>query len=117
MWISVAVVCLAAAIWQWVELADRLNHLVWFALKFGIEPNLISAGIFMVVVFFSATAVFAGLGIVATTQLRRADSRFRFCSLLSVVMLMTGALVWGRGRVDAAGISEAGRRGHLPGGR
>jgi len=94
MWVAIALVCLAAAIYQWVELADRLKHLVWFALKFGIEPHLISAGSFMVVVFFAASAVFISLGIAATTQLRRAQSRLQFCSLVSVVMLLAGAVVW-----------------------
>ena len=94
-WTSIAFVCLAAAIWQWVELADRIRHLAWFAFKFGIEPHLISAGSFMVVVFFGATALFVGLGIVATRQLRAADSRLRFCSRLSVQMLIAGAVVWG----------------------
>ena len=94
-WASIAFICLAAAIWQWVELADRIRHLAWFAFKFGIEPNLISAGSFMVVVFFGATAVFVGLGLVATRQLRGADSRLQFCSHLSVQMLIVGAVVWG----------------------
>ena len=90
-----AVACLAAAIWQWIELADRLTHLVWFAFKFGTKPNLISAGSFMIIVFFTATAVFTGLGIIATTQLGRTESCFRFCSLLGVLMLIAGALIWG----------------------
>ena len=94
-WASIAFVCLAAAIWQWVELADRLRHLAWFAFKFGVEPHLITAGSFMVVVFFAATAIFVALGLVATRQLRGADSRVRFCSRLSVQMLIAGAVVWG----------------------
>jgi hypothetical protein len=94
-WASIAFVCLAAAIWQWLELADRIRHLAWFAFKFGIEPHLISAGSFMVVVFFGATALFVGLGLVASRQLRGADSRLRFCSRLSVQMLIAGAVVWG----------------------
>ncbi|MEW6305718.1 MAG: hypothetical protein AB1705_19745 [Verrucomicrobiota bacterium] len=88
-------VCLGAAFWQWVELADRLHHLGRLLFKFGTHSNLISAGSFMVVVFFTATAVFVGLGLVAATQLRRAGSGLRFWSLLSVLMLVTGALVWG----------------------
>ena len=94
-WIITAIACLAAAIWQWVELSDRLTQLFWLAFKFGIEPRLLTAGAFMVVVFFFGTSISLGLAIVATRQLRRADSHFRFCSVLSVLMLATGALVWG----------------------
>jgi hypothetical protein len=95
MWALIAALCLAAAIWQWVELADRVHHVLWFAVKFDFAPHLISARIFMVIVFFAGTALFASLGIVATIQLRRAELRYRFCSLLGVLMLVTGALVWG----------------------
>src|SRR5438477_142097 len=94
-WISIAFVCLAAAIVQCIQVADRVAHVAWFAYKFGVEPHLITAGSSMLVVFFGATAVFVGLGSVATDRLRRAESRLRFCSLLSVQMLIAGALVWG----------------------
>ena len=95
LWISVALACLAAAIWQWVELAGRINHLAWYAVKVGIQPHLIDAGTFMIAVFFAATAVFAAFGTVATAQLRRLESGFQCCSLLSVLMLLEGALIWG----------------------
>jgi hypothetical protein len=73
--------------WQWVELVGRISHLLWFTFKFGIEPHLITVGTSMIAVFFAATAVFAVLGTVATVQLRRLESPFQCCSLLSVLML------------------------------
>jgi len=94
-WASIALICLAAAIWQCVEVADRVTHLSRMAYKFGVEPQLISASTSMVGIFFGATAVFVVLGIVATERLRRLQSPIRFCSLLSVLMLLAGALVWG----------------------
>ena len=95
LWTSMAFVCLAAAIVQCIQVADRVTHVAWFAYKFGVEPHLITAGSSTLVVFFGSTAVFVGLGLVATDRLRTAKSRFRFCSLLSVQMLIAGALVWG----------------------
>ena len=95
LWTSLAFACLGAAVWQWVELADRLSHLVWFALKFGLEPNLITAGKFMATVFFAASGSCIGLGLIATSQLRRTNSRFWLVSWLSVLMLVVGSIVWG----------------------
>ena len=65
------------------------------AFKFGVEPELISAGTSMVVIFFGGTAVFVAHGLIATNRLRCIKSPSRFISLLSVQMLIAGALVWG----------------------
>ena len=95
LWIVVALACLAAAIWQSVEVAGRVTHLATIAWKTGIEPSLISAGTTMVFSFFGATVFFVLLGLVATDRLRNANSTFRFCSLLSVQILLAGAIIWG----------------------
>ena len=49
----------------------------------------------MMIVFFGATAAFVSLGLVAGERLRRVQSRFRYVSLLGVMLLLAGALVWG----------------------
>ena len=94
-WTFIAFICLAAAIVQCIQVADRVAHVAWFAYKFGVEPHLITVGSSMLIAFFGATAGFVGLGLAATDRLRRVESHFRFCSLLSVQMLIAGALVWG----------------------
>jgi hypothetical protein len=95
LWSVVALACLASAIWQSVEVAGHVAHVATNAWKIGAEPGLISAGTTMLFIFFGATVVFVSLGLFATDRLRRADSPFRFISLLSVQILLAGAIVWG----------------------
>ena len=95
-WSVIAIVCLAVAGWQAYAVVGQIAHVTTNAWKFGVE-NLqpISAGTTMTVAFFITTAVFVALGLVATDRLQRASSPMRFCSLLSVLLLLSGAIVYG----------------------
>lgn len=93
--ISIAIVCMVAAIVQCLAVADRIAHVTTIAWKVGVEPSLITANCSMIIAFFVLTSLFVGLGLFATGRLRRVASSFRFLSLLSVQLLLAGAVIWG----------------------
>src|SRR6266511_3285393 len=58
LWSVIAFACLAAAIWQSVEVAGRVAHGATIAWKTGVGPGLISAGTTMLFRFFGDTVIF-----------------------------------------------------------
>lgn len=94
-WVALSVVCLVAAMWQWIEVAGRVWHCAVMAWKFGFETPLISAGSTMIGVFFIASAGFIGIGGIAAVILRSENPRWRHCADASVAMLIGGGVVWG----------------------
>ena len=94
-WSVVAVVCIAVACWQAYAVAGQVAHVTTNAWKFGVDHlQPISVGSTMTIVFFVATALFVAVGVAATDALQRSRSPMRFCSLLAVIILLAGAIVY-----------------------
>jgi hypothetical protein len=93
-WRVAALLCLGAGCYQGYEVAGKIQHLTTMAWKLGVEPGLISAGREMIVIFFVVTAVFLGLGLVATDKPLKLKSWFRFASMLDSEILIAGAMIW-----------------------
>jgi hypothetical protein len=94
-WIALASLCLFAALWQWLEVAGHLWVCAVEVWRCGLEQPLISAGSTMIAVFFAASAACIGLAGIARVFLRQEESRWQRCAGAAVVMLTTGAILWG----------------------
>ena len=88
--------CLGAAAIQCYGVAGRIAHVTTFAWKFGVENvTPVDVGVSTTVLFFVGSVVFIALGLAATDRLQRAASPMRFCSLFAVLVLISGAIVYG----------------------
>lgn len=62
--------------------------------KFGVSGASISAGYIMIVIFFGATAIFTHLAYDAVRRLKGQSSLYRTLAFTSIVLLVSGALMW-----------------------
>ncbi|MBK1856591.1 hypothetical protein JO972_16625 [Verrucomicrobiaceae bacterium 5K15] len=93
-WKILSLCCLFVAFWQWYEVFGRATHIRIMIDKFGIGGANISAGIMMIFVFFIGTFLSLFVASVSFRRLKTISSFYRTCALTSMVLLISGALIW-----------------------
>jgi hypothetical protein len=87
LWVS-----LAFAIFQWLALSDRLQHLAVMLFKFGLCYGYTDVGRSSLLIFYPATAIGALLGLIAW-RLTRPGQPARSISLAAAIALCLGAVL------------------------
>jgi len=94
-WHLTSLACAAVACLQTFMVADRIKNLSSIVWELGFEPGLLTVSLSTTVIFFVTSAAFIILGLFATDRLKGMSLTFRLLSMLSVQLLVAGAIIWG----------------------